>query len=553
MEHEKERVTGAARCAGSSRRARSWRAYTGRSAGIDRIAPGRSQLEHDALAQPWDALHPCPHEGVQRRVDGAEQERTHQTYAKQASAQDTRPEHFDVDFDVGGLGHRRVVRSIAGPTWRYAGRVSARVVMFCLGILLLALVVPGCGDSAGVATSCTVSGDTSAVTSATGATTGSPTGSTPGSTPATSGSTTTVVSSTTTQLTPGEVILRGMTLREKAAQVLLLAFDGTTLLPATERLLLENPPGGLLLLARNVTGADQIVSLTAALQDTAAAGGSKAGLLIAVDQEGGAVQRIRSGVPIVPAARVLGEDSSLTQVAGLAEETAIGLLKLGVNMNLAPVADVVSDPKSFLYRRTYSGDPTLVSDYVETVAGAFLRSGLICAVKHFPGHGSASGDTHGEAVVSDAGQTEFATIHLLPFKAALAIGVECVMVAHIVATAYDPDRPASLSSRVIGGLLREGLGFSGLVVADDLEMAAAAGIRPGQDPVAGTSDIGQIAVSALEAGCDLLISTGTLARQQSMIDAIVEAVQTERLSEERLEEAVLRVLDLKSRHNLLAI
>jgi len=349
-----------------------------------------------------------------------------------------------------------------------------------------------------------------------------------------------------------------MTLREKAAQALLLAFDGATLLPATEALLTETPPGGLLLLSRNVTSPEQLTALTAALQQAAAAGGSRTGLLIAVDQEGGPVQRIRTGVPNVPAARVLGEEVSLAETMRLAEETAASLLRLGVNMNLAPVADVVSDPGSFLYRRTYGGDPTRVADYVEAVTMAYMRTGLIPVVKHFPGHGSASGNTHGEIVFSKATQTEFATTHLLPFKAAVAGGVECVMVAHIVANAYDPDRPASLSGAVVQGLLRDGLGFSGVVITDDLEMIAAPGMLTEDGTVAegepgnGAGDIGDIAVCALAAGCDLLISTGSLERQLQMRDAVVEAVEQGRLSRERLNEAVLRVLELKARHGLLA-
>lgn len=348
-----------------------------------------------------------------------------------------------------------------------------------------------------------------------------------------------------------------MTLKEKAAQVMLLAFGGTTLLPATEALLTETPPGGLLLMSDNVVSPAQLGALTTALQNAAAAGGSRAGLLVAVDQEGGPVQRIRTGVPNVPAARVLGEEASLAETMRLADETAGCLLRLGVNMNLAPVADVVSDSGSFLYRRTYGGDPTRVADYVEAVTMAYVRAGLIPVVKHFPGHGSASGNTHGQVVTSSATQAEFATTHLLPFKAAFAAGVECVMVAHLVVDAYDPDRPASLSEEVVQGLLRDALGFSGVVVTDDLEMIAAPGMLdedgmlPREGPATRAADIGDLAVCALAAGCDLLISTGSLERQLKMRDAIVEAAEQGRLSRERLDKAVLRVLELKVRHGLL--
>jgi len=397
-------------------------------------------------------------------------------------------------------------------------------------------------------------------------TTASATGSAPAQA-TTTGSTETATSSaplatarwtTTTLPSAEETILREMTLRQKAAQVLLLGFEGTRLIPATEQLVAEGPPGGLLLLGRNVAGAEQVAALTVDLQAAALTAGSGAGLFIAADQEGGTVQRIREGVPRLPAARALGEESSLLEVGRIATETAEGLLAQGVNMNLAPVADVVSDPESFLYSRSYSGDPTVVADYVAVVTQAYEDTGLISVVKHFPGHGSASGDTHGEAVISEATQTEFATIHLPPFKAALASGAEGVMMAHVFATAYDPDLPSSLSPAVIDGLLREGLGFSGLVVCDDLEMAGAMLAGP-VDPEAGTAetagsvaDLGDFAVLALEAGCDMLISTGTMERQLAIVDAVEEAVLSGRLPESRLNQAVLRILEVKSRHGLLS-
>jgi beta-N-acetylhexosaminidase len=253
------------------------------------------------------------------------------------------------------------------------------------------------------------------------------------------------------------------------------------------------------------------------------------------------VQRIHEGVPAVPAARSLGHKSTPAEAAGLAAKTAGGLLALGVNMNLAPVADVVDDKTSFLYQRTYGGDETLVGAFVAAVAEAFTRGGLISVVKHFPGHGSASGDSHRENVISSATRADFETIHLPPFRAAFEAGAEGVMMAHLVATAYDPERPASQSGVVIGGLLRGDLGFDGLVIADDLEMAAAGAAGPGE-----------AAVAALEAGCDLLISSGTAAGQREVLQAIVKAVGTGRLAPSRLDQAVLRVLTLKLRHGLVA-
>lgn len=350
--------------------------------------------------------------------------------------------------------------------------------------------------------------------------------------------------------TPEESALGRMSLRQKAAQVLLVSFSGTEWSPATERLLQEGPPGGLLLLGSNVSGAAQLTTLTGALQQRATARDPSVGLFIAVDQEGGSVLRVREGVPHLPSARAMGDASTVAEARRLAVETATGLLAQGVNMNLAPVADVVADKGSFLYTRSYSTDTGVAADYVTAVADAFVRSGLVSVVKHFPGHGSASGDTHAKTVVSDLSQTDFERIHLPPFRAAIEMGVQGVMLAHVVAKAYDAERPASSSERVIEGLLRNDLGFSGLAVCDDISMAAVAG-SGGDDPVA-SQDPGRAAVRALRAGCDLLIATGTLEQHLSTIDAIVRAVESGDLPLNRLDQAVLRILRIKTQCGLLS-
>ncbi len=436
----------------------------------------------------------------------------------------------------------------------YPGEVRSRAAI-SLAIVLSALVLvaglglpaSGCGGRDGGAGSLS-SVDGAASTEPTDGLTDSATSTL---SPPSSRPTTTVTVPRTLPPSPAELIVQGMTLPEKAAQTLLLTFEGETLLPATQELLQDGPPGGLLLLSHNVSGAAQLRDLTASLQAAAKKEGSGVGLLIAVDQEGGTVQRIHSGVPKVPSARRLAEDSDAADAAKLATETATGLLALGVNTNLAPVADVVSDPKSFLYSRSYSGDPTVVVKFVKVVTGAYERNGLISVVKHFPGHGGASGDSHSQGVVSNASQADFAKIHFRPFKAAIAAGAEGVMVGHLIVNAYDPQRPASTSSRVVKDLLRSGMGFSGLIVCDDIEMAGAAGVAsagPGQTRMSS----GDVAVEALAAGCDLIICSGALAQQRAVLDAIVEAVREGRLAQERLDEAVLHMLSIKLRHSLVS-
>jgi len=177
---------------------------------------------------------------------------------------------------------------------------------------------------------------------------------------------------------------------------------------------------------------------------------------------------------------------------------------------------------------------------------------LISVVKHFPGHGSAAGNTHGEQVVSSATEAEFDAIHLPPFRAAFAAGAEGTMTAHIIAKAYDGERPASLSNAVIEDLLREDLDFTGVVISDDLEMAAAT-LSTAAGTVADTeaaqaAALAEAAVAAVGAGCDLVICTGTLNRNLQVLDAIVAAITNGDLSAARLDEAVLSVLELKLRH-----
>jgi beta-N-acetylhexosaminidase len=407
----------------------------------------------------------------------------------------------------------------------------------------------------GAATSCSDSPDpgSSSPTTLT-STTSSPTAAE--ATAGASSTTTRPPSTTTSRPSPAEDLLATMTLRQKAAQVLLLAIDGTTVSASTQKLLAEGPPGGILLLGHNIVDAAQTRALTEGLRSATVASGSRIGVFIAVDQEGGLVQRVHDGVPDVPRARRLGEESSPEGAALLATETAQGLLALGVNMNLAPVADVVADPASFLYTRTYGGDPELVSAFVSAVVKAYAETGLISVVKHFPGHGSAAGNTHGERVVSSATRAEFDAIHLPPFRAAFASGAEGAMAAHVIATAYDEEHPASLSSAVIQDLLREDLGFTGLVISDDLEMAAAllstdAGAKADAE-AAQAAALAEAAVAAVGAGCDLLICTGTLNRNLQVLDAVVAAVTNGDLSAARLDEAVLSVLELKLRHDIVA-
>ena len=262
--------------------------------------------------------------------------------------------------------------------------------------------------------------------------------------------------------------------------------------------------------------------------------------------------RVKEGVPDLPAARVLGSTSSYAHAEALAQMTAAGLLDQGVNTVLAPVADVVADEDSFLFARSYGSEPGLVSTFVAAVTRGYGDGGLVTVVKHFPGHGSAPEDSHTSVPVSQATRADFETIHLPPFRAAVAAGAEGVMMGHFVVPVYDAANAASQSVSIIEDLLRGELGFEGLVVSDDIEMVAATGRAgtPGTVGKASAATLGNVAVAALAAGCDLLITTSTSARRTAIEEAIVMAVQSGELSQERLDQAVTRILLVKARHSL---
>lgn len=330
-----------------------------------------------------------------------------------------------------------------------------------------------------------------------------------------------------------------MSTRQKAAQLLVVGFPGTVVTAELARLLQEGPVGGVVLYERNVESPEQVAALTAALQRAAAAGGSGLPLLVAVDQEGGGIRRVREGVPEVPGARTAATTLTPAEVRHLATEQAEALLRLGINTNLAPVADVVGDPSSFLYQRSYGGDPDVVSAYVSAVVEGQEAAGLVSVVKHFPGHGAATGDSHVGPALSALGPEEFWAVHLRPFETAIRAGAPAVLVSHIVAEGLGATVPSSVSGRVIEGLLRSGLGFEGVVVTDDMEMGGfPAAAAPGAAP------------DAVLAGADLIIVGHTAAAQRAALEALATAVENGSLPMERLDAAVARVLHLKSEYGL---
>jgi beta-N-acetylhexosaminidase len=317
-------------------------------------------------------------------------------------------------------------------------------------------------------------------------------------------------------------------LERLADGVLLPGFEGTR---APRWLLrrVEGGLGGVVLYGRNVRDGGQVAGLTGALR---AAGGLE--LLVAIDEEGGDVTRLEAATgSSYPGNLALGvaDDEDLTRSVGLA--MGAGLAAAGVNLNLAPVADVNANPDNpVIGVRSFGADPGRVAAHTVAMVAGLQAAGVAACVKHFPGHGDTSVDSH-LALPTAGGGRDGLEGALLPFRAAVGAGVQAVMTAHILVPALD-EVPATISRRVLTGLLRQELGFDGLVVTDALEMRA----------IAGTVGMAEGAVRSVAAGADALCVGGEHA-DEAVVDllagALAGAVRSGRLAEERLAEAAGRV------------
>ncbi|MBE3519047.1 MAG: glycoside hydrolase family 3 protein [Firmicutes bacterium] len=332
-----------------------------------------------------------------------------------------------------------------------------------------------------------------------------------------------------------EARLRGMSLEDKVGQVFMFGFPGKD--PENARPLIENlRAGGIIYFARNTGPVGEVAALSATLQEIALRSGPGIPLFISADQEGGIVCRLTEGFPVMPGHMALAAADGPQLVEKVAEAIGTGLRVAGVNMNLAPVLDVNDNPENpVIGIRSFGSNPERVAELGAAYARGLRESGVIPVGKHFPGHGNTSVDSHLDLPVLPHSWDRLERVELFPFRRAISEGLECVMTAHVLFEAIDPDRPATLSRKVLVGLLREKLGFSGLVMTDCLEMNA---ISKHPGTVRG-------AVEAFKAGADVLLISHTFELQKEAYMALCSAVRNGEVPRSRLDESVSRILRLK--------
>ena len=338
--------------------------------------------------------------------------------------------------------------------------------------------------------------------------------------------------------------LPDMTLKQKIAQMFMVSFFGAELADIERDFLRRVQPGAVVLFGRNVESPRQATALTNAYQQNIIDAGGPP-LLIAVDQEGGRVQRLQDGFTRFPAPMLwtASQDNELAYAVGKAMATELGAV--GVNMNLAPVADLNTRFDSpVIGRRSFGTDVELAAPILMNFIRGLQDNGVVATVKHFPGHGDTAADSHLELPRVDHARGRLDAVELPPFIAAFEAGADVVMMAHIWLRAFDSEPlPASLSGRVASDLLRGELGYDGVVMTDALDMDAV-------DTAYSPSDA---SIRAILAGNDLIAigaHVGT-SRIEAVIDDVAAAVQQGRIAESRIDASARRVLDLKRKYGLL--
>ena len=314
-------------------------------------------------------------------------------------------------------------------------------------------------------------------------------------------------------------LLENMTLEEKVAQVFLFRCPSENALAAVQ----TYQPGGFMLFAKDFDGktAEQVCAEMESYQQA-----SKIPMFLAVDEEGGTVVRVSRSANLAPKPFQSGGMQAI--VDDTVQKTQL-LQSLGLNVNLAPVADVSTNPADFMYARTFGQGAAETADYVKNSVATYNQQRMACALKHFPGYGN-NVDTHTGIAVDHRPYETFMESDFLPFAAGIEEGAPMVLVSHNIVNCMDSEHPASLSPEV-HRVLREDLGFTGLILTDDLSMEAIPAYTGGENPCA----------AAINAGNDLLLSSDL----QADYNALLAAVQDGTVTEERLDESVLRILAMK--------
>lgn len=328
-------------------------------------------------------------------------------------------------------------------------------------------------------------------------------------------------------------IVESMSQTEKLGQMMMIGIQGTKVDDDSLYMLNQYHMGGVILFDRNMESPEQVKQLTSDLQ---AQSNEKVPLFIGIDEEGGDVVRMAEKLTPPPSQKEIGSTGDIEQAKTWAIKTAKSLKDIGINVNFAPVADVGSNDK-----RSYSTDANTVIDFVRAATKGYQQENIIYSLKHFPGIGKGKVDSHVDSSNIDASKDTLMAEDILPFKTIIDENDPndyFILVSHLKYPALDEEYPASLSSKIMTDLLRNKLGYKGIIITDDMEMGA----------VANHNDFRSIGVNAVKAGADIVLVCHEYKHQQEVYLGLLDAVNSGEISQERIDESVKRIIKVKLLH-----
>lgn len=333
--------------------------------------------------------------------------------------------------------------------------------------------------------------------------------------------------------------IESMTLDEKIGQMLIVGFDGLSYNDHIKEMIEQYHIGGFILFKRNIKNSQQTLTLINSIKN--ANSNKNIPLFLSVDEEGGLITRMPKELKNIPNSKKIGQVSNKDFSYELGRSLGLKLHSFGFNMNFAPVLDINSNPKNpVIGIRSFGSNEEIVSALGISTMKGIQSQNVISVVKHFPGHGDTSIDSHLKLPTVNHDLKRLNNFELIPFKNAIYNDADAVMVAHILFPKMDPNHPATLSKRIVTDLLRKDLDFKGVVITDDFEMGAIIKNYP----------IEEASLKSVNAGCDLLLVCHTREKQISVIHTIKKAVLNHEIDENRIDESVYRILKLKEKYHL---
>ncbi|UOQ42837.1 beta-N-acetylhexosaminidase [Halobacillus salinarum] len=336
-----------------------------------------------------------------------------------------------------------------------------------------------------------------------------------------------------------DALISKMSLEEKIGQMIIAGTDGTSIQPMTRKLVDQYKVGGLIFYSVNLTSPSQTVKLLNQMKESNKP--NRFPLLLSTDQEGGRVTRLPGNLVHVPTNQKIGNLNNPSYSKKVGQALGKEMKAYGFNLDYAPVLDVNSNPDNpVIGDRSFGDDPQLVAKLGTATMEGLQTQNIIPVIKHFPGHGDTSVDSHLELPKVNKTLTQLQQLELIPFKQAVNQGADVVMVAHILIPELDGSYPSSMSKNMITGILRDNLGYNGVIMTDDMTMKA----------ITNHYHLKEAAIQSIRAGNDIILIAHGPQNAIDSIEAIKRAVKQGDLSEERINQSVKRIIQLKMKYGL---